>query len=79
MHFTNIAAAKASLSKLIEMATHGEDVVIAKAGKPVVRIVRYDADPRPRQGGQWKGRVTIRDDFDELPGDILAVMEGRAP
>lgn len=63
--------AKTELSKLVERALAGEDVVIARAGVPVVRLV-----PVVRQGtrilGQWRGKVRMSEDFDApLPENIL--------
>jgi prevent-host-death family protein len=74
MGMTNIHEAKSQLSKLIERALNGEDVVIAKAGQPVVRLVPIHQDQSPRRGGQWRGRVRIADDFDSLPADIAAAF-----
>lgn len=70
MKISNIHEAKSNLSKLVEQALQGEDVVIAKAGMPVVRLVPIPVDTSPRVGGQWKDRVTIADDFDTLPEEI---------
>ena len=70
IRMTNIHEAKSQLSKLVERALAGEEVVIAKAGKPMVRLVPVRDSDAPRKGGQWKGRVRIADDFDELPEDI---------
>ncbi len=69
MYITNISEAKASLSRLIEQVMRGEEVIIGKAGKPVARLVPYDADPSPRQlgAGAWKGKIWVADDFDDLP------------
>jgi prevent-host-death family protein len=67
---TNIHQAKSQLSKLVERALHGEDVIIARAGKPLVRLVPVQQNDQPRRGGQWKGKVRIAEDFDELPDDI---------
>jgi antitoxin (DNA-binding transcriptional repressor) of toxin-antitoxin stability system len=52
----------------------GEEVIIARAGKPVVRLVPIDSEAAPRRGGQWKGRVRIADDFDTLPDEIAAAF-----
>ncbi|MBF0430019.1 MAG: type II toxin-antitoxin system Phd/YefM family antitoxin [Fibrobacteria bacterium] len=71
MVFINISEAKASLSRLIEMVRKGEDVIIGKAGKPVVKIIPFDQDTRQRTGGQWKGKIKISADFDVLPDDIM--------
>ncbi len=70
MEIANIHEAKSQLSKLVEKALQGEEVVIAKAGMPVVRLVPIQVDTSPRLGGQWKGRVTMAEDVDTLPDDI---------
>ena len=74
MEIANIHEAKSQLSRLVEHAMNGEDVIIAKAGRPMVRLVPIPLDERPRQGGQWKGRVRIAEDFDALPDDITAAF-----
>jgi prevent-host-death family protein len=70
MRIANIHEAKSQLSKLVERALEGEEVIIARAGKPVVRLVPVGQNDAPRKGGQWKGKVRIAEDFDELPEDI---------
>lgn len=70
MGITNIHEAKSRLSQLIEQAERGEEVIIARAGKPVARLVPYEAIEKNRTGGQWRGRIQIAEDFDELPEDI---------
>jgi prevent-host-death family protein len=75
----NISEAKAQLSKLIDLAGKGESIVIAKAGKPLARLVPL-SDPRPRNRikfGTLKGKIWIPDDFDApLPEEVLAAFEG---
>lgn len=66
----NIHEAKSNLSKLVERAEAGEEIVIARAGKPVAKLVAYREQRGPRTGGQWRGKVMINPDFDELPDDI---------
>lgn len=61
----NVYEAKAQLSKLIERAEHGEDVVIARAGKPAVRLVKWEPAVH-RTPGLWEGRVKFADDFDDF-------------
>ena len=74
----NIHAAKTQLSRLVEDAAKGEEIVIAKAGKPVARLVALaDVRPKRRLGG-LAGKVQIPEDFDApLPDDILDAFEGR--
>jgi prevent-host-death family protein len=72
MEVTNIHEAKSQLSKLVDRALRGEDVIIARAGKPMVRLVPVRESESPRKGGQWKGRVRIAEDFDVLPEDVAA-------
>jgi prevent-host-death family protein len=74
MKIANIHEAKSQLSKLVEHAMNGEDVIIAKSGRPMVRLVPIRPDDSPRVGGQWKGRVRIAEDFDALPDDIAAAF-----
>lgn len=74
MEIANIHQAKSQLSRLVERAMEGEEVIIAKAGRPMVRLVPIRSDDSPRAGGQWKGRVRIADDFDVLPDDIAAAF-----
>lgn len=78
MQITNISEAKASLSRLVEKALRGEEVIIGKAGKPVVRLVPYDQDATPRKlgVGQWHGHIWISENFDELPDDLLRLFTG---
>ncbi len=74
MEITNIHEAKSQLSKLIERAMEGEDVVIARAGTPMVRLVPIRQNETPREGGQWKGKIRIADDFDEWPEDLASAF-----
>ncbi len=72
----NVHEAKTHLSRLLERVSAGEEIVIAKAGRPVARLVPYEEDLEPRKLGGWEGRVWIADDFDELPPDLLAAFYG---
>jgi prevent-host-death family protein len=75
MIFTNIYEAKSRLSKLVEQAEQGEEVIIARAGKPVAKLVPYGPPPKAcRKGGQWKDKVWMAEDFDALPDDIAAAF-----
>jgi len=74
----NIHAAKTHLSRLIEDVAEGEEVVIAKAGKPVARLVPIGKAPGKRTLGMLKGRLKVPRNFDApLPDDVIAAFEGR--
>lgn len=78
MRITNISEAKATLSRLVDRASRGEEVVIGKAGVPVAKLVPFDLDDSPRDldGAIWKGRVWMAEDFDVLPDDVSAAFAG---
>jgi prevent-host-death family protein len=67
--------AKTQLSKLVERAQAGEEIVITRRGEPAARLV-----PERRGGGfaslagNWRGRVTLAEDFDELPEDLAEAL-----
>jgi len=72
----NIHEAKTQLSRLVEIAARGEDVILAKAGKPIARLTALPSN-RPRQLGVLKGKIWVADDFDApLPEDVLRDFEG---
>jgi prevent-host-death family protein len=74
----NIYEAKTKLSKLVDLASSGTDVVIARAGKPVARLTALKEEKRPLVLGLLEGEGWIAEDFnDPLPDDILAGFEGR--
>ncbi|MEZ5402748.1 MAG: type II toxin-antitoxin system prevent-host-death family antitoxin [Bryobacteraceae bacterium] len=75
----NISDAKAELSNLIERALNGEEIIIAKAGKPVVRLVAYSGPAHPRKPGALKNRIRIAPDFDTLPPDIAEAFGAAEP
>ena len=67
---STVDEAQSKLANLIDLAERGEEVIIARAGKPVARLVPYEREGGPRQGGQWHGRIRIARDFDDLPPDF---------
>jgi prevent-host-death family protein len=78
MSVINIYEAKTQLSKLVERAAAGEDVIIARGGKPVVRLTRLATTRRKLHFGLLKGKVKLVRDFDApLPDEVLAQFEGR--
>lgn len=79
MAVVNVHEAKTNLSKLLERVSAGEEIVIARAGKPVARLVPYAARPAKRTLGAWEGKVWIAPDFDELPESIMRAFRGEEP
>lgn len=70
MLIANIFEAKTNLSKLIEQVLAGKEVIIAKAGKPVARLVTYKEKKKPRVPGLLKGKIWMSDDFNEEDEEI---------
>jgi prevent-host-death family protein len=76
MSTVNIYEAKTQLSRLVDRAAAGEEIVIARAGKPLVRLVPVKAK-QPRQAGLWRHIKPPPDDFfDPLSEEELALWEG---
>jgi prevent-host-death family protein len=72
---TNIHDAKTHLSRLVERVEAGEEIVIARAGRPVARLIPFRARSQPRQPGLWRGQVRLWSDFDRPDEDLLAAFE----
>lgn len=72
----NIHQAKTNLSKLIERTLNGEDIIIAKAGKPVVKLVTYKEKLKPRKLGLLKGKIFVPDDFNDEDEEINKLFYG---
>jgi len=72
----NIHEAKTQLSKLVENAVKGESFVIAKAGKPLVKVSALDAPAAPRRLGFMKGEIAVPDDFDRKGEAEIAALFG---
>jgi prevent-host-death family protein len=78
METVNIYDAKTRLSQLVDKAASGEDVVVSRNGKPLVRITRLEGSKRRIKFGVLKGKVKIGSDFDApLPKQVLAGFERR--
>ena len=74
----NLYEAKTHLSQLVDRAASGEEVVIAKAGRPVAKLVPLAPGNRPRRPGVWKGRLRVAKNFDApLPKELLDAFGGR--
>lgn len=79
MIFVNIYEAKTHFSKLINQALQGEEIVIAKGGKPLIVLTPYTEQHTTRKGGQLKGLIQIHDDFDApLPDTVLNEFYGKS-
>ena len=81
MRMVNIHEAKTHLSRLIEQAATGDAFIIAKAGKPMVKVVPLleDQQRTPQRLGFMKGQFSVPDDFDTMEADaILRLFEGKA-
>jgi prevent-host-death family protein len=76
MQTSNIHEAKTRLSQLIRRALAGEEVIIARAGEPLVRLVPVHEDTRPRQGGQFRGRIRMAEDFDAFDEELETLFHG---
>ena len=72
----NIHEAKTHLSRLVERVEAGEEITLARAGRPVARLVPYRARREPRRPGLWSGQVTIASDFDEPLEDFERALRG---
>ena len=76
MRILNIQEAKTHLSRLVDEAVSGEEIVIAKAGKPKVRLTPCLPERSPRTPGDWKNKLWIAKDFDETSEEIVRLFEG---
>ena len=76
MKTVNIQAAKTHLSRLVEEAVQGREIVLAKAGRPLVRLTPVQPKVSPRKPGAWKGKVRMAKDFNAEDNVITALFEG---
>ena len=72
---SNVHAAKTQLSRLLERAEAGEEIVIGRAGKPIAKLVPYVPDRPKRVFGALKGQIRILPGFDELDEEIAQDFE----
>lgn len=76
----NVYEAKTHLSQLLDRAAAGEEIVIARNGRPVARLVALEEPaPHRREPGAWAGKVSIAADFDDLPDEVAAAFRGERP
>jgi prevent-host-death family protein len=76
MQIHNIYQAKTKLSTLVDSALNGEEVIIARSGKPVARLVAYTREMQPRVPGMFKGKIQIPDNFDNESKEITNLFYG---
>ncbi|MFN0102394.1 MAG: type II toxin-antitoxin system Phd/YefM family antitoxin [Bryobacteraceae bacterium] len=79
MVFWNIAEAKSELSTLIDEVQKGGEVILAREGKPVAKLMAYRKPTEPRKPGSMAGEIWIADDFDELPPEIAEAFGAAEP
>jgi prevent-host-death family protein len=73
----NIHEAKTHLSRLLQRVLAGEEIIIAKSGRPVARLVPISRKPKQRSPGSAKGKIWVSPDFDApLPDEVLDLYEG---
>jgi prevent-host-death family protein len=71
----NIHEAKTHLSRLVERVEAGEEVVIARAGRPIARLIAFKPRTEPRRPGLWRGRVELAPDFDAPDERVQVAFE----
>jgi len=76
MHVTNIHEAKTHLSRLVDRAAAGEEIVIGKAGKPVAKLVPYQPPAQKRKPGSMRGKIKILPGFDKADEEIAKMFSG---
>src|SRR5688572_13225329 len=73
----NVHEAKTHLSQLLALVARGEEVIVARSGTPVARLVPYHPDLPPRIDGAWRGLLRVSEDFDApLPDALREAFEG---
>lgn len=78
MEFFNVHEAKTHLSRLLERVEQGENIVIARGGRPIARLVPIQQETR--KPGRLAGKIRMAEDFDApLPTEILALFSGSEP
>ena len=78
MAIVNMHEAKTHLSRLVERAAAGEEIVIARAGKPAAKLVPYEEKPKRCKLGGWEGKIWLAQDWDsdETNAEITRLLEG---
>ena len=66
----NLTEAKAKFSDVVDRASHGEEIIVTRMGKPIVKIIRYEPSKAHRRLGLFAGQIEMAEDFDQWPGDL---------
>lgn len=77
MKTSNMREAKTHLSRLVDQALAGEEIIIARSGKPLVRLVPVEFCPRRRTPDRLKGKIWMAPDFDETPQALIDAFHTR--
>jgi prevent-host-death family protein len=78
MTIRNVSEAKAELSALLVLAEQGEEVIIARSGKPIVKLVSIKGSDTKPKYGKLKGKIRIADDFDAADPELEQMFYGNA-
>ena len=70
----NVTEAKARFSDVVKRAAQGEEIIVTKMGKPVVKIIRYDPSRTHQRIGLFTGQIDLAEDFDEWPEDVAHAL-----
>jgi len=76
MQLVNVHQAKTQLSKLLDQIEDGEEIIIARRGKPVAKLSRVEENLPPRQPGALKGKIWIADNFDDFEAELEEMFYG---
>lgn len=75
MLISNINETKSHLSQLINRVMAGDDVAIARANQPLIRMIPFEQYLRPRSGGQWHGNVSLGEDFEFTDEELTTLFQ----
>ncbi len=75
MKIFNVSQAKSRLSQLLDSVVSGEELIVARAGKPIAKLIPYQVQQKSRKPGCWKGKVKISGDFDATPEVIVRALQ----
>lgn len=71
----DVHEAETQLLRLLEQVERGEEVIVARSGRPIARLLPYQVNDRPRPLGRYAGKIVIDPDFDDYDDEITAMFE----